>query len=258
MRITERQLTAHIRQVIKEVKPKRKYASITEILEQVISEISIEQLQQQFVDTEKITQEVFDKIVGVTKGKGAYATWMVKRVQDNSIKEEDIYKYEEFLKTFERFKRQFPSPDINSYKGEEAVRGFEEKAIEIAEKDVENTGGDTADASKLVSSNGIEELRGVGIKLLGVVDGYQCFEVPMSARGNKKAYATYTKHLGQCAGRSQGAKINICTFANQRHFDDYLRDGPYYIFFNLSDPKSPYQFHYESRQFMDKNDKALI
>lgn len=258
MRITERQLTEHIRQALREVKPKKKYPSITSILEQIVSEISIEQLQQQFVDTEKITQEVFDEIIGATKGKGAYATWMVKRVQEKSIKEEDIYKYKDFLKTFERFKRQFPSPDINSYKDEESVRGFEEKAIEIAEKDIENTGGNPADVGKLVSSDGIEELRGVGIKLLGVVDGYQCFEVPMSAKGKEKAHAAYRKHLGQCAGRSEGARINICTFAAQRHFDRYLKDGPYYVFFNLSDPKSPYQFHYESRQFMDKNDKALI
>lgn len=46
--------------------------------------------------------------------------------------------------------------------------------------------------------------------------------------------------------------------ASQKHFDDYLSSGPYYVFFNLNDPKSPYQFHYESNQFMDKNDIDII
>jgi hypothetical protein len=86
------------------------------ILEQIVSEASIEQLKQQFVDTEKITQEVFDEIVKATKGKGAYATWMVKRVEDGTIKGEDIYKYENYIEIFNKHKREFPSPDINAYK----------------------------------------------------------------------------------------------------------------------------------------------
>ena len=117
------------------------------ILEQIVSEASIEQLQQQFVDTDKITQEVFDEIVKVTKGKGAYATWLVKRVEDKSINEEDIYKYEDYIQIFDKYKRQFPSPDINAYKDETSVREFEKKAIEIREKGIEQTGGDLENAA---------------------------------------------------------------------------------------------------------------
>lgn len=235
-------------------------SSIVSLLEQIVSEASIEQLKQQFVDTEKIPQDVFDEIVKATNEKGAYATWMVKRVEDKTIKAEDIYKYEDYLKFFDRFKREFPSPDINTYKDERSIREFEQKAIELRERGIEQTGGDVSNASNLVPPKGIQELNGVGIKFIGTVDGYQCFLIPNSAKGNSKAWETYRKYLANCSGREQGAKIEICTMASQSHFDRYLTDygGDYYVFFNLGDPKSPYQFHYESNQFMDKNDNALI
>ena len=256
---TEEEITDKIVKRYKSLsEAKKKSINVMNILEQIISEASIEQLQQQFVDTEKISQEVFDEIVKATKGKGAYATWMIKRVEDGTIKAEDIYKYEDYIQIFDKQKRQFPSPDINAYKDERSIRDFEAKAIEIREKGIEQTGGDTANASNLVSSQGIQELNSVGIKFLGVVDGYQCFEVPQSLKGKTEAWKIYTKHLANCSGREQGAKIAICTMAGQSHFDRYLSDGPYYVFFNLGDPKSPYQFHYESNQYMDKNDKPLI
>lgn len=256
---TEDEITDKIVKRFKTLKEsKKKGSKILNILEQIVSEASIEQLQQQFVDTGKITKEVFDEIVKVTKGKGAYATWMIKRVEDGTIKEEDIYKYEDYIEIFDKYKRQFTSPDINAYKDERSIRDFESKAIEIREKNIEQTGGDKENAANLISSQGIQELNSVGIKFLGVVDGYQSFEVPQSLKGNAQAWKIYRKHLANCSGRDQGAKIEICTMAGQNHFDRYLSDGPYYVFFNLGDPKSPYQFHYESNQFMDKNDRKVF
>ena len=256
---TEEEITDKIVKRYKSLsEAKKKSINVMNILEQIVSEASIEQLQQQFVDTGKIEPEVFDEIVRATKGKGAYATWMIKRVEDGTIKGEDIYKYEDYIQIFDKQKRQFPSPDINAYKDERSIRDFEAKAIEVREKGIEQTGGDAANTSNLVSSQGIQELNSVGIKFLGVVDGYQCFEVPQSLKGNTEAWKIYRKHLANCSGRDQGAKIEICTMAGQSHFDRYLSDGPYYVFFNLGDPKSPYQFHYESSQFMDKNDNSVI
>ena len=256
---TEEEITDKIVKRYKSLsESKKKSINVMNILEQIVSEASIEQLQQQFVDTGKIEPEVFDEIVRATKGKGAYATWMIKRVEDGTIKGEDIYKYEDYIQIFDKQKRQFPSPDINAYKDERSIRDFEAKAIEIREKGIEQTGGDAANTSNLVSSQGIQELNSVGIKFLGVVDGYQCFEVPQSLKGNTEAWKIYRKHLANCSGREQGAKIEICTMAGQSHFDRYLSDGPYYVFFNLGDPKSPYQFHYESNQYMDKNDRSVI
>jgi hypothetical protein len=43
-------------------------------------------------------------------------------------------------------------------------------------------------------------------------------------------------------------------------FQMYLNVFPgssYYVFYNMGDPKSPYQIHLESNQYMDKNDKRI-
>lgn len=237
---------------------KKKTGKLVGSIRQIISEISIEQLKQQFVDTKKLTKEVFDEIVRVTNAKGAYATWMVKRVEDGTIKPEDIYKYEDYIETFNRYKKQFPFSDINAYRKEEEVRAFEEKAIEIREKDIEQTGGDIENQANLVSLEGIEELKAAGINFLGTVDGYQSFEIPSNLIGSEKAYKAYVKHLANCSGRDQGAKIRLCTMASKDNFNHYLKKGDLYVFYNLGDPKSPYQFNYEADQFMDKDNKRLF
>lgn len=183
---------------------------------------------------------------------------MVKRVEDGTIEPEDIYKYEDYIETFDRYKKQFPSPDINAYRKEEQVRAFEEKAIEIREKDIEQTGGDTKNQANLVPLQGIEELKAAGINFIGTVDGYQSFEVPSNLNGSEKAYKAYIKHLANCSGRDKGAKIRLCTMAARGNFDYYLAKGDLYVFYNLGDPKSPYQFSYETNQFMDKDDKRIF
>ena len=233
-------------------------SKIKNLIREILTEVSVEQLKAQFVDTGKVTQEIFNDILTASGNKSAYATWLISKVQQGLIKDEDIYKYKDFFATFEKNKREFPSADINAYKDEPSIRGFEQTAIEIREKNIEHTGGDTANTSNLVSTKGIQELRQAGIPFVGIVDGYQCFEVPVSCKGDKQAYETYRKYLADCSGRAQGAKINICTMASQSYFDKYLQDGPYYVFFNLADPLSPYQFHYESNQYMDKNDRPVI
>jgi hypothetical protein len=231
---------------------------LVNVFEDVISEASIDQLRDTFLYTRKIKQKLFDEIVNVTNGKGAYATWMIKQIINGSLKAEDVYKFKEYFPVFNKHKSRFPSADINAYKDEHGIRTFIKTVMSIKEKDIIHSGGDTDNAKNLVSQKGVEELNSVGINLLGLVDGYQCFEVPQDLRGNENAWKIYRKHLANCSGRDQGASIEICTMASQQYFDDYLKDGPYYVFFNLSDPKSPYQFHYESNQFMDKNNISLI
>lgn len=244
-------------QSLKETFKGKKLNEVKGILRRVVTEVSIDQLRQQFVDTEIVTPKVFNQILKVTKNKSAYATWMVKRIQDQSIKEEDIYKFEEFLDIFDKNKRLFPSPDIYTYKDEDSVKEFEKKAIEIERLKRQQTGGNTENTANLVSLKGIQEMASVGIKLLGVVDGYQCFEVPQSLVNNKEGWKIYTKYLGNCSGRDTGEKIRICTMADISFFNSYLKNGPYFVFFNLKDPVSPYQFHYESKQFMNKDDMPV-
>jgi hypothetical protein len=233
---------------------------LTFILSEILNEASIEQLQQQFVDTNKILSKYFEIIKKATNNKGAYATWLVKNVVNKIIKTEDIYKYEEYFPIFEKYKKKYPYSDINQYKTLDDIQEFTNIATSILDNIVQSTGGNqNSNSSKsLVPFKGVEELKSVGISLLGLVEGYQCFKIPKELQGNENAWKIYRKWLAKCGNREEGEGIKICTMASQEAFDEYLERGPYYVFFNTNDSTSPYQFHYQSRQFMDKNDKALL
>jgi hypothetical protein len=223
----------------------------------LLAEVSIDILKSQYVDTNKISQEDFDNIVDASNQKSAYATWLAKKVVDKIIKTEDVYKFKEYFPIFDKNKRLYTKNDINQYKTDSDVREFINKTIEIREKDIEVTGGES-NTESLATTNEVRKLESVGIKLLGLQDGYQIFKVPQSLKNNQEGWKIYKEVLGRCAGRDKGAKIDICTMASNQYFDEYLEDGPYYVIFNMSDPQSPYQFHYESNQFMDKNDNPIV
>ena len=220
--------------------------------EALLMEVSIENLQKQFVDTGDISQEAFDQIVAVSGGKSAYATWLVKRVDDEVIKEEDIYKFEDYLKIFEKSKNLYPEKDINQIKTPRQVDAFIRKSVEL--KDMGADTQEVGSGKNLLSPTQVKSLDEVGVKLLGVVEGFQCFKVPQSLKGNKEAHKRYRNLLGQCSAGS----VEICTIANQFHFDTYLGKDDMYVFFNLSEPRSPIQFHYKENQFMDRQDRSIF
>ena len=221
--------------------------------EMLLKEVSIDQLHTQFVESEKLSQETFDEIVDAAGGKSSYATWLAAKVEHHVIKEEDVYKFKDYFQTFEKYKRAYPKQDLNQYKTPRDIEEFKAKSIEIL--DQKNIPGEeVADTKNLLSPTQIKSLSDVGIKYLGNTEGYQVFEIPTSCKGDEQAYKVYKNLLGQCSG----GKIEICTIANFSYFNNYLKDGPYYVFFNLSDPNSPYQFHYESNQFMDRQDRSVF
>lgn len=230
------------------------------LVEQIVIEnYKIDQLKVQFVDGGLVSEKCFNEIIEMFP-TSFVNRWLLTMVSRKNIKEEDVYKFKEYIDIYSKNNKKFPISDLGQIKTAEQVRDFVKKAIEIRESAIKAVGGEESkvDVKNLVSPNEIDKLKAVGINFLGVVDGYQCFEVPKELKGNEQAFTTYKNILGRCAGRDQGAKIDICTMAGQNMFDHYLSTGPYFVFFNLGDPKSPYQFHYETSQFMDKNDNPLI
>jgi len=96
---------------------------------------------------------------------------------------------------------------------------------------------------------------------MGICDGYQIFETPNKLKDDENAWKVYKTILANCAGRDQGASIQICTMGGYYHFKHYLDLYPnssYFTIYNLSDPLSPYQIHFESNQFMDKNNQQAL
>ena len=117
------------------------------------------------------------------------------------------------------------------------------------------------DAEYHVNGAGIEKLKNVGIELIGTVmsDGkdYQVFKIPKS-NNSQPTWKVYRSELGKCAGRSQGRKVGFCTIAEYDAFKTYINKDDMYLFYNISDIDSPYQFHYKDNQFMNSDDEEII
>lgn len=235
-----------------------------------INEVSMEQLRSQFVDSGKISEEDFQEIEDASNGKSAYATWLATRVVGTKkvpaiIKQEDVYKFSNFFNVFDKKKARFPKKDLFQIKTERDLNEFIRTAIQLADEDIEvDPSQEMNSAQGQLSDVEIKALEDEGIEYLGTVDKYQVFKIPKGIK-SMDAYRAYDKYLGRCRlpdgsiGTAHGtnAKITICTFKDKQFFEYTDRDD-LYVFFNLSDPNSPYQFHYQSNQFMDKNDAPLI
>ena len=210
---------------------------LSSLLKEILTEASIDQLQSQFVDTKKISQEDFDKIKDATGGKGAYATWMTKKVADKVLKGEDISKWKVYFQIFNRRKKDFKSPDIYDYTNQTDIRQFIEKAIELRDEE----GKDPTKKKGVSKTDKFSDLK------IGEVDGFDVYEIP---KGRKDLYNTSCE-LGS------GTEWCTATGNTSIYFKQYIDEGPLYIFMKPgSDEK--YQFHFESGQFMDKDDSFII
>ena len=206
------------------------------LLKETLTEISVEQLKTQFVDSGKISQEDFNDIINITP-KTAYITWLAKKVADELIEVEDIYKYKKYFNIFDRRKREYPFTDINQYKTQDDLSQFIDKSIDIANKESE----DVSQQKGVSKTDKYKEF------YLGSVNGFNVYEIP---KGRKDLYGTSCE-LGS------GTEWCTATGNTRQHFDRYNADGPLFIFINPS-TKEKYQFNYENEQFMDKNDLNII
>lgn len=243
--------------LLEEINKMRRLMNLNEM--DILTEGPLEDIQNKYVGEGKpISDELFNEIKEVANNTTQYIIWLIKKVVDEIILPEDIYKYKKYLTLFERYKLKYPKKNIHDIKTKQDVSEFIEKSMEIDDK--VNAIEETGNKENYVSVNEIEKLKSVGIKYLGMEQGYQVFEIPNELKDSEEAYNTYKTILGRCKGRATGEGIELCTVASKEHFQGYLKKygGSYFVMFNLSDPKSPYQFHFESRQFMDKNNSEIL
>lgn len=203
----------------------------------------------------KISQDTFEEIIDVCKGNHNLVGWLANMVSKKIVAAEDVYKFESYLDIFNKNKNQFQIKNIFDYKTPQDIRTFIDTCIEVEERGagVPEEGGES-----LASPLEIKKLKDVGILFLGMVDGYQVFEVPKSVANNEETWKVYKTILARCGNRAEGEGIQICTMANFSHFKVYVSQGDTYVFFNMSDPKSPYQMTYEANMFKDKDDNDII
>ena len=210
---------------------------LVQLLERILIEVSIEQLQTQFVDSGKLTQEVFDEIVNAVGGKTAYATWLAKKVADGVIDSDSIGSFGQYISIFDRHRKKFEKQDLNQYKTEDDVFTLATKAKEI-ETDIAN------DPSK---EKGISKADKYKQYLIGTVDGFNVYKIPKGA----------TNLYGMNCELGKGTEWCTATEKTDEHFNEYVKKGPLYMFIKPNSNEK-YQFAYESHEYRDKDDKRLL
>jgi len=212
---------------------KRGKYSISEML----SEINVDDVKKKFVGRGKVVDDKeFADIMKATKNKIAITVWMIKRIEDGFILPEDIYKWEEYFEIFKRLKREFPIKDINQIKTEDQIDDFVNKAEEIKDREI--------DPSK---KKGVEKSEKFSDLRIGEVEGFQVYKIPQG---------TSDEMYGAACELGSGTSWCTATGNTKQWFDRYAKDGPLYIFIGPDGEK--YQFHWESNQFMDKNDRSIL
>ncbi len=202
-------------------------------LVELLLEVSLDLLRQQFVDTGKISKEAFDEIENAVGNKSAYATWLASRVAGGLIKPEDVYKFKNYFMVFDRRKREYPSSDINSYKDEQAINDFIGKSIEILDTEK----GDISSQKGVSKSNKYSSLK------IGNVNGFDIYKLP---KGREDLY-------GASCELGSGTQWCTATGNTRTYFDNYINLDDLYI---ITDGTDMYQFSYGARQFMDKRDRS--
>jgi hypothetical protein len=208
-----------------------------------LNEVAIDTLKTQFVDTGRIKDTTFQSILDAAQNDSAFATWLTSRVVGSRkakpiIKIEDIPKYKSYLSVFKRNKNKYPLKDINMIKSQYDLNDFIVVSRDIAD----------AEGEDISSQKGVSKADKYAQLKMGEVGGYEIFKFP---KGAEDLYG---------ASCDLGSGTAWCTATGQTDtwFKDYIKDGPIYVIINKSDPKDKYQFHYESNQFMDKNDLDIF
>lgn len=223
--------------LLKELNRMRELAGIISESESISEGLSIDDMRSKFVDTGKISGKDFEEILNASSQKMGYAMWLVKRVEEKIIKPEDIYKYKDYFKKFEDYKKQFPFSDIGKYKTKEDIEAFVSICAEISRKQQEDPS----------SIKGVSKTEKYNEFKIGSVDGFEVYELP---KGRKDLY-------GVSCELGSGTEWCTATGKVRTHFDQHISQGPLFIFINPS-TKEKYQFHYESGQFKDKDDNDLF
>jgi hypothetical protein len=208
---------------------------LIKLLKEIVTEVSVEQLKTQFVDSGKISQKDFNEITNVTP-KTAYITWLAKKVADKFIKTEDIYKYEKYFSIFDRRKKEYPFMDINQYKTLKDLSQFISKSVEISNKESED----------ISQQKGVPKIDKYKEFYIGSVDGFNVYKLP---QGRKDLY-------GVSCELGSGTEWCTATGKTREHFDSYISQGPLFIF-TKPGGSDKFQFHYETDSFMESSDESI-
>lgn len=158
---------------------------------------------------------------------GTYGKWLLN-LKRKGLKNEDLYKANEYLSVFNKVKNKLTKKDINQYKSLPELYNSVKDFIEGNE--------DTRSKSEItrdIKNNGAEEV---------YKDDSWLVIVPKT----KEAACYYGKGTQWCTAATKG----------NNYFDFYNNQGTLYIVIDKRNNKK-YQFHLESKQYMYDDDEPI-
>ena len=179
---------------------------------------------------------------------GAYTQWIIKQWMGLQQKADEVYAYgsNEWGVKLEQLQEQFME---DLYKTTEDLQKFHRFKKQIPQE--------KRDINKITSVDELYELtKGFSLEQATTTkadrvlkDAEMVYDGP-----NWEILIPKTKE----ASCHYGANTRWCTAgSSNNYFDHYSKDGPLYIITNKKDPTDKYQFHFESNQFMDKEDRSV-
>ena len=164
---------------------------------------------------------------------GTYGKWILNLYNKNKLKDEDFYKVTDYLTEFEEKKKWMPSKDIGFYKTLPDLK----KAIDDTEISMSQNQKNKAFKKRYKQAD-------LDADLVYEDEKWEVW-IPKTYESSCKL-ATDTEW---CTGPS--------SHGNDYYYRTYVGEGPLYINLNKQDEDEKYQFHFPSKQFMDKYDERI-
>lgn len=154
-----------------------------------------------------------------------YLIWVVKQYLNNYWKfPEDCEQLNKELETFSKFSHTLDKTDINQYSYEE----FADLVLKLEGQQTSN------EKERMIKDKEAEKI-------------FEDSEWILIHPITKNAAILYGKGTRWCTAATSG----------YNYFDHYNIQGPLYILINKQNPEEKYQFHWESKSFMNKQDVQI-
>lgn len=164
---------------------------------------------------------------------GSYTMWLLRLWKQNpGMAIEDGYKAKEYLDAFDVAKRRFTGKDKDIY----SYKSLPELYDKIQDFLVEEPEESDYQLRKRIQKAGDD------VEVLYEDEDWKVL-IPNSYE----------------ASCYWGVNTEWCTAtrSTREHYDQYMKSGSLVIFINKKDPTKKYQYHYESRSFMDETDRSF-
>jgi len=159
--------------------------------------------------------------------KKKYTPWLVNQYHKGNIRQEDSGRAHEALTHFEKYKTKLQHADIYNSKHYNDLTD-----VEAAVKPHIGTASSNKEAKRIIKHEGADEIH------------------------NDKDLAVHKLKTKEAACH-YGANTKWCTAAKHDNmFDQYHKKGPLYVIHDKKENQK-YQFHFETEQFMDHEDKPV-